>query len=183
MTTLAFHPCLIWFTGLSGAGKTTTANALAEALKQRGLPHYLLDGDKLRQGLCRDLGFSEADRFENIRRIGETAKLMLDAGLIVISATISPYRQMRDQLRRECAAGQFIEVFVDAPLALCEARDPKGLYKRARAGKLANFTGVDAEYQAPLAPELHLNSAQKSTTQLVVELMGYLQHQGLISEL
>lgn len=181
MTNPRFRPCLIWLTGLSGAGKTTTAKALAQALEQRGLPHYLLDGDKLRQGLCRDLGFSEADRFENIRRIGETAKLMLDAGLIVISATISPYRQMRDQLRRECAPGQFIEVFVDAPLALCEARDPKGLYKRARAGGLSNFTGIDSEYQAPLEPEVHLNSAQKTTPELVAELINYLQHQGLIT--
>ena len=173
--TIRIAPCTLWFTGLSGAGKSTTALQLQQALVGLGYNCYLLDGDQLRQGLCRDLGFSRADRDENIRRIGEVAKLMVDAGLIVISATISPYRKTRDAVRAGFAPGQFIEVFVDAPLAVCEARDPKGLYRRARAGEISDFTGIDSAYEVPTHAELHLRTDQKTTTTCVKEILAYLQ--------
>lgn len=147
---------VLWFTGLSGSGKSTLAGALEQELFRRGIRTYLLDGDNVRHGLCRDLGFSDTDRRENIRRVGEVAKLMVDAGLVVLSAFISPHRAERQMVQEMLDNGQFIEVFVDTPLAICEARDPKGLYKKARAGELKNFTGIDSVYESPMAPDIHL---------------------------
>ncbi|HIF9331155.1 TPA: adenylyl-sulfate kinase [Photobacterium damselae] len=152
------RPCILWFTGLSGAGKSTIAGALEKELVQRGYHTYLLDGDNVRHGLCRDLGFSIEDRRENIRRIGEVAALMADAGLIVLSAFISPERRERQLVRDLVADGEFIEVFVDTSLVECERRDPKGLYKKARAGEIRQFTGIDSIYEKPLEPEIHLVS-------------------------
>ena len=141
---------VLWFTGLSGSGKSTVAGALEEALHKLGVSTYLLDGDNVRHGLCSDLGFSDADRKENIRRVGEVATLMADAGLVVLSAFISPHRAERQMVRDRVGEGRFIEVFVDTPLSICEARDPKGLYKKARAGELRNFTGIDSVYELSL---------------------------------
>jgi adenylyl-sulfate kinase len=148
----------IWFTGLSGSGKSTIANALAERLLTAGRPAYLLDGDNIRHGLNADLGFASEDRTENVRRIAEVARLMADAGLVVLVPVISPYRVDRERARAmHVAAGlAFVEVFVDTPLELCEARDPKGLYAKARAGQLVGMTGIDDPYEAPVAPELRL---------------------------
>ncbi|WP_428943903.1 adenylyl-sulfate kinase [Pantoea sp. FN060301] len=151
---------LLWFTGLSGSGKSTVAGALEQGLHRAGVSTYLLDGDNVRHGLCRDLGFSDADRKENIRRVGEVAKLMVDAGLVVLSAFISPHRAEREMVRDLLGEGRFIEIFVDTPLAICEARDPKGLYKKARAGELRNFTGIDAVYEAPERAEIVLNGEE-----------------------
>ncbi|WP_338884569.1 MULTISPECIES: adenylyl-sulfate kinase [Xenorhabdus] len=155
------HPArVIWFTGLSGSGKSTLAGALEQALFAQGIKTYLLDGDNVRHGLCSDLGFSEIDRQENIRRVGEVAKLMVDAGLVVLTAFISPHRAERQKIRELMEEGRFIEVYVDTPLEICEARDPKGLYKKARAGELRNFTGIDAAYEAPEQPEVYLEGSQ-----------------------
>jgi len=151
-------PCVLWFTGLSGSGKSTVANLVEKKLHAMGHHTYLLDGDNVRHGLNRDLGFTEEDRVENIRRVAEVAKLMVDAGLIVLTAFISPYRAERRMARQLFADGEFIEVFMDTPLEVAEARDPKGLYKKARRGELKNFTGVDAPYEAPEHPELKLDT-------------------------
>ncbi|WP_240355263.1 adenylyl-sulfate kinase [Pectobacterium brasiliense] len=165
---------VIWFTGLSGSGKSTLAGALEQVLHQRGVSTYLLDGDNVRHGLCRDLGFTDDDRRENIRRVGEVAKLMVDAGLVVLTAFISPHRAERKMVQDLLGEGQFIEVFVDTPLATCEARDPKGLYKKARAGELRNFTGIDSVYEAPEAPDSHLDGEQFVTnlTDQLLDLLG-----------
>ncbi|MEQ9995239.1 adenylyl-sulfate kinase [Pectobacterium versatile] len=165
---------VIWFTGLSGSGKSTLAGALEQVLHQRGVSTYLLDGDNVRHGLCRDLGFTDDDRRENIRRVGEVAKLMVDAGLVVLTAFISPHRAERKMVQDLLGEGQFIEVFVDTPLATCEARDPKGLYKKARAGELRNFTGIDSAYEAPEAPDSHLDGEQLVThlTDQLLDLLG-----------
>ncbi|MDC9593469.1 adenylyl-sulfate kinase [Xenorhabdus sp. IM139775] len=155
------HPArVIWFTGLSGSGKSTLAGALEQALFAQGVKTYLLDGDNVRHGLCSDLGFSETDRQENIRRVGEVAKLMVDAGLVVLTAFISPHKTERQKIRELMGEGRFIEVYVDTPLEVCEARDPKGLYKKARAGELHNFTGIDAAYEAPEQPDVYLEGSQ-----------------------
>ncbi|WP_221366173.1 adenylyl-sulfate kinase, partial [Aeromonas caviae] len=164
-------PLVIWFTGLSGAGKSTLAGALEQALAAAGKHTYLLDGDNVRHGLCGDLGFDDAARQENIRRVGEVAKLMVDAGLIVLTAFISPFRAERQLVRNLVGEGEFVEVFVDAPLAVCEERDPKGLYKKARAGEIRNFTGIDSAYEAPEYPEIHLLNAGKPVEALVDELL------------
>jgi len=157
---LAGHPGkVIWFTGLSGAGKSTIANALEVELHRQGKRTYILDGDNIRQGINRDLGFSDASRVENIRRVAEVAKLMLDAGVIVITAFISPFRQDRQLARELIGAADLIEVFVNTPLAECEARDPKGLYKKARSGQLANMTGIDSPYEAPHQPDVVVEGA------------------------
>jgi len=153
-------PCVLWFTGLSGSGKSTVANLVEKKLHAMGHHTYLLDGDNVRHGLNRDLGFTEEDRVENIRRVAEVAKLMVDAGLIVLTAFISPYRAERQMARRLFAEGEFIEVFMDTPLEVAEARDPKGLYKKARRGELKNFTGVDAPYEAPEAAEVTIDTAE-----------------------
>ncbi|URQ60144.1 adenylyl-sulfate kinase [Pantoea alhagi] len=170
---------VLWFTGLSGSGKSTVAGALEQALHQLGVSTYLLDGDNVRHGLCRDLGFSDADRKENIRRVGEVARLMVDAGLVVLTAFISPHRAERQMVREMLGAGEFIEVFVDTPLAICEARDPKGLYKKARAGELRNFTGIDSVYEAPEQPEIHLDGEQL-VTKLTAQLLDLLRQRDII---
>ncbi|ELY3465725.1 adenylyl-sulfate kinase [Cronobacter universalis] len=170
---------VLWFTGLSGSGKSTVAGALEEALHQLGVSTYLLDGDNVRHGLCSDLGFSEDDRKENIRRVGEVAKLMVDAGLVVLTAFISPHRAERQMVRDQLGEGRFIEVFVDTPLSVCEARDPKGLYKKARAGELRNFTGIDAVYEAPESPEIHLDG-QQLVTNLMAQLLDLLRREDII---
>ncbi|CAH0532440.1 Adenylyl-sulfate kinase [Vibrio stylophorae] len=174
------QPVVLWFTGLSGAGKSTVAGALEQALHAQGYHTYLLDGDNVRHGLCQDLGFSPQDRRENLRRVGEVTKLMADAGLIVLSAFISPFRAERQMIRDLLPEGQFVEVFVDAPLALCEARDPKGLYQKARAGEIKDFTGIDADYEAPLSPEIHLLSDETNLQQLVAQCLNTLRVRGVI---
>lgn len=174
-------PVVLWFTGLSGAGKSTVAGALESKLAQLGYHTYLLDGDNVRHGLCRDLGFSAQDRRENIRRIGELAKLMADAGLIVLSAFISPYRAERQMVRELLPEGEFIEVFVNAPLAVCEQRDPKGLYKKARAGEIANFTGIDSDYEAPQQPEIDLLAGEHSLDELVAQCLQALRERAVIA--
>jgi len=161
---------VLWLTGLSGSGKSTIANATEQVLFQRGVHTYILDGDNVRQGLNQDLGFTEADRVENIRRVAEVAKLMVDAGLVVITAFISPFRSERDMARSLFDEGEFIEVFVDTPLATAEARDPKGLYKKARRGELPHFTGIDSPYEAPQNPDAVLNTATLSLEECVVQL-------------
>ncbi|MEX9252552.1 adenylyl-sulfate kinase [Pseudenterobacter timonensis] len=170
---------VLWFTGLSGSGKSTVAGALEEALHQAGVSTYLLDGDNVRHGLCSDLGFSDADRKENIRRVGEVAGLMADAGLVVLTAFISPHRAERQIVRERVGEGRFIEIFVDTPLAICERRDPKGLYKKARAGELKNFTGIDAVYEAPVSADIHLNGEQL-VTNLVGQLLDLLRQDDII---
>ncbi len=170
---------VLWFTGLSGSGKSTVAGALEQALHRIGVSTYLLDGDNVRHGLCRDLGFSDGDRKENIRRVGEVAKLMVDAGLVVLTAFISPHRAERQMVRDLLEPGQFIEVFVDTPLAVCEARDPKGLYRKARAGELRNFTGIDSVYEAPESPEIQLDGEQL-VTKLAAQLLDLLRDRDII---
>lgn len=173
--------CVLWFTGLSGAGKSTVAGALDAALHQRGYHTYLLDGDNIRHGLNRDLGFSPEDRIENIRRIGEVSKLFTDAGLIVLSAFISPFASDRKMVRDLFANGEFIEVFMDTPLTVCEARDPKGLYRKARKGVLRQFTGIDSPYERPEAPEIALDTSTLNVDACVERLLGYMLNNGWIS--
>ncbi|MGD8121582.1 adenylyl-sulfate kinase [Vibrio sp. TRT 2004] len=175
------QPVVLWFTGLSGAGKSTVAGALETRLAELGHHTYLLDGDNVRHGLCSDLGFSEQDRRENIRRIGELAKLMADAGLIVLSAFISPHRAERQLVREMLPEGEFLEVFVNTSLEVCEQRDPKGLYKKARAGEITNFTGIDSEYEAPLNPEIDLRAGEKSIDELVDDCLQVLKARKVIA--
>ncbi|MEW5838758.1 MAG: adenylyl-sulfate kinase [Pseudomonadota bacterium] len=172
------RPAVIWFTGLSGSGKSTLAGALEEALFAAGVRCYLLDGDNVRHGLNKDLGFNDADRVENIRRIGEVAKLMLDAGLIVLTAFISPFRADRDMVRAMLEPGEFIELHLDVPLEVCEQRDPKGLYKKARAGEIPHFTGIDSPYESPLSPEIRINTAAQPIEASVMQVMAFLREQG-----
>jgi bifunctional enzyme CysN/CysC len=172
------RPTLLWFTGLSGAGKSTIANLVEARLHARGRHTFLLDGDNVRLGLNRDLGFTTADRVENIRRAGEAAKLMLDAGLIVLTAFISPFRAERDMVRAMVGDGDFIEIFVDTPLAEAERRDSKGLYKKARAGQLANFTGVDSPYEAPRAPEIRIDTLAMDAEAAADAILAYLEGEG-----
>ena len=173
--------CVIWFTGLSGSGKSTVANQVAAHLHQLGRITYVLDGDNIRHGLNKNLGFSPEDRQENIRRIGEVAKLFADAGLITTTAFISPYRQDRDAVRDIMLPDRFIEVFVDCPLEVCENRDPKGLYKKARAGELKGFTGIDAPYEAPQSPELVVNTNELDVAGCTEQVIAYLMEHGLTS--
>lgn len=175
-------PTVLWFTGLSGAGKSTVAGALENKLVELGYHTYLLDGDNVRHGLCQDLGFSSQDRRENIRRIGELSKLMADAGLIVLSAFISPHRAERQMVRDLLPEGEFIEVFVNTSLEECEKRDPKGLYKKARAGQIPNFTGIDSEYELPESPEIDLLAGEYSIDQLVEQCLDVLQQRHIISQ-
>ena len=172
----------LWFTGLSGSGKSTIAVALEQALYQRGVLVYRLDGDNIRLGINKNLGFSAEDRAENIRRVGEVSKLFVDGGVIVLSSFISPYLVDRQIVRElhEAANMPFIEVFVDCSLEAAEERDPKGLYKKARAGEIKNFTGIDDPYEAPEAPEVHLHTDQQSLAEEVEHLIALLEKQGLI---
>src|SRR5688572_3845368 len=165
---------VLWLTGLSAAGKTTIADALERELFNQGRQVYVLDGDKMRQGLCSDLNFSPESRRENIRRVGEVAKLFADAGLICITAFISPYRSDRELVRNIVLDGQFIEVFVNAPLEVCEQRDPKGLYAKARAQEIKEFTGISAPYEPPTQPELQLQTDQISVSEAVAKILDYL---------
>jgi adenylylsulfate kinase len=171
---------ILWFTGLSGAGKSTLANAVNVELFQRGLATYVLDGDNVRHGLCCDLGFSDADREENIRRIGEVAKLFLDAGVITLTAFVSPFRADRDRARALVGSGDFIEIHCAAGLEICEQRDPKGLYAKARAGVIKEFTGISSPYEAPESPELRIDTGGRLEDN-VAEVISYLEGQGLIA--
>lgn len=189
--------CVLWFTGLSGCGKSTLANAVDRILHDRGCRTFVLDGDNVRlglnaaPGLLRDrygeeaaarfgLGFGAADRAENIRRIGAVAELFTQAGIIALTAFVSPYRRDRDAVRAMLPAGDFVEIFVDAPLAVCEGRDPKGLYKRARAGEIKGFTGIDDPYEPPSAPELVVDSAARQPADLAAEVVAWLERAGKI---
>lgn len=189
--------CVLWFTGLSGSGKSTVANLVDHRLYSMGIHSFVLDGDNIRHGLnatpamLRErhgeefakrfgLGFSPQDREENIRRIGAVAKLFCEAGIIAITAFISPYRIDRDRVRATMKPGDFIEIFVDAPLEVCESRDPKGLYKKARAGEIKGFTGIDDPYEPPLNPEIHLDSARHSPEELCDIVIDYLRSKGII---
>ena len=172
--------CLLWFTGLCGSGKSTIAGLVEERLADFGSHTYLLDGDNVRHGLCRDLGFGAADRVENIRRVGEVSKLMVDAGLVVLTAFISPFRSDREIVRALLPPGEFIEIFVDAPLDECERRDPKGLYKKARAGEIRNFTGIDSPYEQPLQPTVHLQTNRYSAQECASQVVDYLLESGFI---
>ena len=167
---------MLWFTGLSGSGKSTIANLVEKKLHRMNRHTFLLDGDNVRHGLNKDLGFNEADRIENIRRVGEVAKLMTDAGLIVITAFISPFKADRDMVRAMLPEGEFIEVFIDTPLEVAESRDVKGLYKKARSGELKNFTGIDSPYEAPAAPEIRVDTtamtAEDAANLIVDTLLG-----------
>ena len=171
-------PCVVWFTGLSGSGKSTIANALEGRLHDLGKHTYLLDGDNIRHGLNRDLGFTDADRVENIRRIAEVARLMADAGLIVIASFISPFASERRMARNLMREGEFVEVFVDAPLELCEARDEKGLYAKARAGKIANFTGIDSDYERPGQAEITLDTSRLEPDESAEVIVNFLKENG-----
>lgn len=169
--------CTVWFTGLSGSGKSTVANAVADALHAAGRPFYVLDGDNLRHGLNADLGFSAADRTQNVRRVGEVARLFADAGLVALVPLISPYRNDRDRVRRihEAADLPFVEVHIDTPIELCEQRDPKGLYKLARAGELTGFTGIDDPYEAPEAPEMRLTPDDGDPATMAARIVEYIE--------
>jgi adenylylsulfate kinase len=190
--------CVIWFTGLSASGKSTIANVLDHKLYEMGMHSAVLDGDNVRHslnagpGMLLDthgetfakrfgLGFSAIDREENIRRIGAVAQIFCQAGIIALTAFISPYRADRDRIRKNLEAGEFIEVFVDAPIAVCEARDPKGLYKKARAGEIKGFTGIDDPYEPPVSPELVLDAADKSAETLADEVIEFLRQKGILS--
>jgi adenylyl-sulfate kinase len=176
----AHQPGLIYLTGLSGAGKSTLATVVEQRLHELGIRTYLLDGDELRTGLCKDLGFSDADRVENMRRATEVARLMVDAGLVVISALIAPFAAERSAARARFAAGEFLEVFVDAPLSVCEARDPKGLYKRARRGEIRGFTGIDSAYERPLHADLCIDSAHSTPNEAAEALLSGLAAAGFL---
>ncbi len=173
-------PCVLWFTGLSGAGKSTLANQLEKRLNALGRHTYLLDGDNVRHGLNKDLGFTEADRVENIRRVAEVAKLMVDAGLIVLTAFISPFRSERRMARGLLEDGEFIEIFVDTPIAVAEERDPKGLYKKARRGEIKNFTGIDSPYEAPENAEIRIDTSDRDIEQTVDDMMQRLRDLGIL---
>lgn len=170
---------VVWFTGLSGSGKSTVAHALEERLAREGRLTYVLDGDNVRHGLCKDLGFGPADRSENIRRVGEVAALLVDAGVLVLTSFISPYRSDRRAVR-EIVGPDFVEVFVDAPLEVCEQRDPKGLYKKARAGAIPEFTGISAPYEPPEHPDLHLRTGTVSLADCVQAAHELLAARGLL---
>jgi bifunctional enzyme CysN/CysC len=178
---LGQKPCILWLTGLSGSGKSTIANLLDKTLYAAGRHTYILDGDNVRHGLNRDLGFTDADRVENIRRVAEVARLMMDAGLIVIVSFISPYRSERRRAREQVGPEEFVEIFVDAPLEVAERRDPKGLYKKARRGELKNFTGIDSPYERPEHPELHVDTAAEPAEAAVKRIVAYLREKALVA--
>jgi len=173
-------PCLLWYTGLSGSGKSTVANAVDALLFQRGCHTYLLDGDNVRHGLNGDLAFSDTDRIENIRRISEVAKLFIDSGTIVSTAFISPFASDRQMAADKLEAGEFIEVFIDTPIDVCEQRDPKGLYKMARAGEIKDFTGISSGYDVPESPAIHVKTAGKSIQACAEQIVEHLIKQGFV---
>jgi adenylylsulfate kinase len=183
ITLLNQKPCVLWFTGLSGSGKSTIANAVELELFKKGRKTYLLDGDNVRHGLNKDLGFSEQDRIENIRRIGEVAKLFVDSGLIVLTAFISPFKSDRQIARSLVKYDEFIEVFIDTPLEVCEQRDPKGLYKKARDGAIKNFTGISSPYEAPEEPQIHIKTDEHSIEECVDIVINHLIKFGYVKEL
>ena len=172
---------IIWFTGLSGSGKSTLAHAVEEALHQRGCRTFVLDGDNVRHGLCGDLAFSAEDRQENIRRIGEVAKLFMEAGVIVLTAFISPYRGDRERVRGMVEHGDFIEIYCDTPLEICESRDVKGMYKKARAGEIAEFTGISSPYEAPKNPELAVKTGTLALDACVQRVIGEMKQRSIIT--
>lgn len=174
------RPCVLWYTGLSGSGKSTIANAVDRLLFERGVHGYVLDGDNVRHGLNRDLGFDDASRNENIRRIAEVARLFVDAGIIVNTAFISPFKADREQARKLCGE-HFIEVFIDAPISVCEQRDPKGLYDKARKGEILHFTGISSPYEAPENPEIYLPTADLGIDQAARQVVDYLLEKGIVS--
>ena len=174
------HSFVLWFTGLSGSGKSTVANAVSRELYNRRISNYVLDGDNVRHGLNKDLGFSDQERQENIRRIGEVAKLFVDSGQVVITAFISPFRSDRELVRELLPEGEFYEVYVDCPVAECEKRDPKGLYQKARQGLIKDFTGIDSPYQVPENPEITLDTAARTIDECVDRVIQYLQTKGAI---
>lgn len=178
MPPLSIQPCVVWLTGLSASGKSTLATELQRELRQLGAPCYLLDGDAVRSGLSKDLGYSDRDRQEHMRRVGEIARLFVDAGLIAIVALISPFRAERRAARDLFKHGEFIEVFVDTPLSVCEQRDPKGLYRRARAGDIPLFTGIDSPYEPPESPEIRLEAGSSSVASCVAQLLSLLHDGG-----
>lgn len=171
---------ILWFTGLSGSGKSTLAHAVEDYLHKTGIRTFVLDGDNVRQGLCRDLGFSDKDRTENIRRIGEVSKLMLDAGIMVMTAFISPFRKDRQIVRDLVDPEDFLEIYCKAPLEICEQRDPKGLYKKARAGQIPEFTGISSPYEAPEMPEIILNTEEYSIDECVNVIINYLHKHKIV---
>jgi len=172
---------VLWFTGLSGAGKSTLAHAVEEQLYQKGYHTFVLDGDNVRHGLCGDLGFSDADRMENIRRVGEVAKLFIEAGVIVLTAFISPFRADRDKAR-QLIQGDFVEIYCDCSLEVCEERDVKGLYRKARAGEIKHFTGISSPYEIPENPELSINTGGKIIEECAAEVLAYLVKRGVYQE-
>lgn len=172
---------IIWFTGLSGAGKSTLAHAVEEELHQQGCRTFVLDGDNVRHGLCGDLGFSAEDRIENIRRVGEMAKLLMEAGVIVLTAFISPFRSDRQRVRSMAAHGDFIEIYCDSPLEVCEQRDVKGMYKKARAGQIKEFTGISSPYEKPERPELVVNTGGDLLENCVQQVISEMQCRNIIS--
>jgi len=174
------QPGVIWMTGLSASGKSTLAGALEQVLAKQGYHTYLLDGDNVRHGLCGDLGFSNDDRQENIRRVGEVASLMVDAGLIVLTAFISPFQAERRLVRDMVPSGQFSEVFVDSSLEVCKERDPKGMYRKALRGEIKQFTGIDSPYEVPDKPEVHIRTDRLSIAESLNQLMGYLFEKGFL---
>jgi bifunctional enzyme CysN/CysC len=173
-------PCVLWFTGLSGSGKSSISNMVEKKLRALGHHTYLLDGDNVRRGLCRDLGFTAEDRVENIRRVAEVAGLMVDAGLIVMTAFISPFRAERRMARALVGEGEFLEIFMDTPLEVAEQRDPKGLYKKARSGQLKDFTGIDSPYEAPEHPELILTAGSGTIEEMAERVIALLRERDLI---
>lgn len=180
LTLLNQKPCILWFTGLSGSGKSTIANAVESELFKRGRKTYLLDGDNVRHGLNKDLGFTESDRIENIRRIGEVSKLFVDSGLIVLTAFISPFKSDRQIAKSLVKYDEFIEIFIDTPLEICEQRDSKGLYKKARDGAIKNFTGISSPYEAPTEPQIHIKTAENSLQECADKIIYYLIKFGYI---
>jgi adenylylsulfate kinase len=172
---------VLWFTGLSGAGKSTIAHAVEEQLHQKGYHTFVLDGDNVRHGLCGDLGFSDADRMENIRRVGEVAKLFVEAGVIVLTAFISPFRADRDKAR-QLIQEDFVEIYCDCSLEVCEERDVKGLYRKARAGEIKHFTGISSPYEIPENPELSINTGGKTIEECAAEVLAYLVKRGVYQE-
>lgn len=175
------RPAILWFTGLSGSGKSTVANAVERKLLALSKHSYILDGDNVRHGLNKDLTFTDADRIENIRRIGEVAKLFVDSGLLVLTAFISPFISDRKQVRDQVADKQFIEIFIDTPILVCESRDPKGLYKKARAGEIKHFTGIDSDYELPTDPEIHVHTALYSVEECADQIINYLNKNGYLN--